>query len=147
MKLPTKVRYAARVMVELAEAGPDQTVSSRELAERQDISKKYLEQILAALKGAGLVLSFKGSGGGYTLSRSPARINLGHIYRTFEGSLSLVDCVDEPTVCPRHATCATREAWVELSEALRSVMDNTTLQDLLDRRLKKSRGRERVYHI
>lgn len=133
MKLSTRTRYGMLVMLELAQAGPRKTMSVRTIAEKRNLSEKYLEQILASLKIAGLVVSFRGFGGGYTLSRAPARINVGDVFRVLEGSPALASCVLAPDECARHETCPIRQTWVEMTNALTHVMDNTTLQDILDR--------------
>jgi len=133
MKLSTRTRYGMLVMMELAEAGPKQTTSVRVIAERRGLSEKYLEQILAALKVAGLVVSFRGFGGGYTLPKPPARISVGDIFRVLEATPTPVDCVDGSSKCARRDTCAIRQTWIDMTNAMTHVLDSTSLQDLLDR--------------
>jgi Rrf2 family protein len=120
-------------MAELAVAYPEGAVSVKELASKQRLSAKYLEQIMSSLKAAGLVRSVRGTHGGYTLARSPARINLSEVYQVLEGSPAPVDCVDSLKVCSMARTCPTRDTWVEIKEAISSVLDGTTLQNLADR--------------
>jgi len=134
MKLSTRTRYGMLVMTELATAGPSVTTSVRTIAERRSLSEKYLEQILAALKTAGLVVSFRGFGGGYTLPKPPGRISVGDVFRALEGSPALASCVDGSDECDRHDACPIRQTWVEMTTALAEVMDCTTLQDILDRK-------------
>ena len=133
MKLSTRTRYGMLVMMELAEAGPEQTTSVRVIAEKRGLSEKYLEQILAVLKSAGLVVSFRGFGGGYTLPKPPARISVGDIFRVLEGTPALVGCVDGSNECARRDDCAIRQTWADMANAMTHVMDTTSLQNLLDR--------------
>ena len=133
MKLSMRTRYGMLVMTELAEAGPQQTTSVRAIAEKRGISEKYLEQIMAALKAAGLVVSFRGFGGGYTLPRPPARISVGNIFRVLEETTPLVDCVDASSECARRDTCGIRQTWIDMTNAMTHVMDTASLQDILDR--------------
>lgn len=141
MKLSTRTRYGMLVMMELAEAGPEQTTSVRVTAEKRGLSEKYLEQILAVLKSAGLVVSFRGFGGGYTLPKPPARISVGDVFRVLEGPPALVDCVDVSDECARRDTCAIRQTWIDMADAMTHVMDTTSLRDLLDREVSRSRSR------
>jgi len=120
-------------MAELADAYGEGPVPVRELAANQDLSEKYLEQIMAPLKAAGLVKSVRGPGGGYVLGQPPSSIHLSDIYRVFEGSAAPVDCVDDPESCPLYDNCPTRPFWGELKEAIEDTLGRTTLQDLLDR--------------
>ena len=116
-------------MVELAMAHPAKAVSARQMAESQQLSVKYLEHIMAALKAAGVVTPIRGMRGGYRLARSPADITLAQIFQALEGSPALVGCVDEPGDCPMADTCPTRGTWVDLTSALRTVLGGTTLED------------------
>jgi Rrf2 family protein len=134
-------------LVELARAGPTRTLSAGQIAENRSIPEKYLEQILATLKAAGLVLSFRGRGGGYTLSKAPSRITLSDVFGVLEGPPALVHCVKDGALCPASAACPTRSIWVEMTQALTDIMERTTLQDIVDRE-KKAVSRERLtYHI
>ena len=119
-------------MVELARTYPDNIVTVKEMARNQLLSVKYLESIIAPLKAAGLVKAVRGFHGGYTLARPPSAIRLSEIYQILEGSLAPVKCVDTPEICPMHDRCPTRSTWGRLKDALAGVLDNTTIQDLLD---------------
>jgi Rrf2 family protein len=121
-------------MAELAVADGSGIVSTRQLAESQDLSVKYLEHIMASLKAAGVVSPVRGMRGGYRLARASSAITLSEIYEALEGSAALVECVDAPEGCPVSETCPTRETWVELTSALTDVLSNTTVQDVVDRR-------------
>lgn len=133
MHLTTKVRYAVRSMAELALEDPSTAVALRDLAERQGISAKYLEQIIRDLRLAGLVKSVRGALGGYGLTRPPAEISVREIFEAVEGAASLTECVADPDCCPEHKLCATREIWVEMTESLTRILESKTLQDIADK--------------
>jgi Rrf2 family transcriptional regulator, cysteine metabolism repressor len=134
MRLPTSFRYGARAMAELGAAEPNRAVSVRELGERQSISAKYLEQILRALKAAGLVQVVRGQHGGYVLARAAKSITLREVYESLAGSAAPTECVDNPGKCPLLKTCPTRDTWVELKTAIERVLERTTIQELVDRK-------------
>jgi len=133
MQFSTKMRYGTRALVELAAQGRGSVVSVRDLADSQGISSKYLERIMRALSVAGLVKSVRGFRGGYSLAKPPNRCRLSEVYAALEGSMAPVECVDHPESCPMIDTCPTRETWTKLKEAMEGVLEDTTLQDLLDR--------------
>ena len=135
MKISTRGRYALRLMLDLAEHGGDGPVRLRDAAQRQALSEKYLEQIIAVLRGAGYVRSVRGPQGGYVLCRPPESYTVGMILRLTEGSLSPVECVgDGANPCARADGCAARLLWEKLDGAIRGVVDHVTLQDLLEHR-------------
>lgn len=134
MKLSSKSRYGTRAMLELALKYPDGSVSVKEMADNQTISVKYLEQIMSSLKSAGLVRSERGVHGGYWLTRSPKDITLKDVVQSLEGSSMLVECLHEPVRCPKGKNCPTREVWNELQHAMEDVLENRTLQDLVDKK-------------
>ena len=128
------------MMLELARP-PDTYISIREIASRQDISHKYLEQIIIQLVRIGYVRSIRGPQGGYTLALPPAQITCGMILRVMEGSLSPVACIDEgPQACCRSEGCDTQPLWDQLKKAIDAVVDSFTLQDLLDHTEKPQYG-------
>lgn len=131
MKISTKGRYALRLMLDLALNGQGQPAALRDVAGRQDISEKYLEQLVAPMTRAGLLKSVRGASGGYLLTRSPADYTVGEILRTQEGSLAPVECADGQA-CARSSQCVTVDLWRRLKEAVDGVVDATTLQDLVD---------------
>ncbi|MCD6415541.1 MAG: Rrf2 family transcriptional regulator [Planctomycetes bacterium] len=147
MKLSTRVRYGARAMVDLGVAFPDGTVSVRDIAQREGVSAKYLEQIVSRLKAAGLIVAHRGVQGGYSLARPPASISLNDIYHVLEGDTAPTDCVDEPGACPMKNVCPTRDTWVELKESIENVLQNTSLQDLVERKGQKVGPHCLMYHI
>lgn len=132
MKISTKGRYALRLMMELALNGNDRPISIKEVAVRQGISDKYLEQIISIMNSAGYVRSIRGAGGGYVLTNEPGSYTVGMILRQTEGSLAPVACVDENNPCDRVENCATTEVWRRLNTAINDVVDNITLQDLIE---------------
>lgn len=132
MKISTRGRYALRLMLELAMNKKDEYVTIKSISLRQDISDKYLEQIITVLSRAGFVKSTRGSQGGYKLSRMPGEYTVGMILRLIEGSLVPVACMEnEPNQCPRSSKCVTLEVWKQLNKAVNSVIDNITLADLV----------------
>jgi Rrf2 family protein len=138
MKLSTTVRYGARALTQVALVYPDRPVTVREIAEQQAISAHYLEHILKALKAGGLVQAIRGNRGGYVLTRPPGSITLKDVYETLEGSLAPVACVDCPTSCAMHEVCPTRDTWVELKEAVETVLERTTIEHLVERKKRKA---------
>jgi Rrf2 family protein len=137
MRLSTRTRYGTRAMVELALAYPDSAVPVKDVARKQNLSPKYLEQIMSALKAADLVRSVRGMHGGYSLSREPDDITLGDVFHVLEGSTAPVDCVDHPESCPIEDVCPTRETWVEMKEAVDKILAKTTIRTLAERKKKK----------
>ena len=135
MKVSTKGRYALRMMIDLAEQGGDVFVPLRDIAERQEISKKYLEQIILLLSRADLLRASRGSQGGYMLARAPGEITVGEVLRLTEGSLLPVDCAgQDPARCGRAADCAALPVWRGLHQVIGEYLDGVTLQDILDQR-------------
>ena len=133
MKISTRGRYALRLMLDLARQDPEQYVTIKSIAERQEISSKYLEQIIPALSRAGFVKSVRGAQGGYRLTRPPEEYTVGMILRLIEGSLAPVACMDDnPNQCPRCGECVTLDVWKQLDAAISGVIDHITLADLLE---------------
>jgi Rrf2 family iron-sulfur cluster assembly transcriptional regulator len=129
VKVSTRGDYAARALLSLALHGDERPTSVKEIAERTGLPQPYLEQILLAVKGAGLVRSKRGVGGGYVLARGPAEITLADIVAAVEGPQLTVD---EPhDHCEGH--CVLQEVWVCLAEETRSILERVTLRDLVDR--------------
>lgn len=137
MKISSKGRYALRMMIEFA-LHPDECTNISQVANRQDISEKYLEQIVMLLAKAGYVKSTRGAKGGYTLTMDPSEYTVGMILRLTEGSLAPVDCIGNPPAqCSRWDTCATLSVWRQLDQAISQVVDNVTLEDLVKEQLSK----------
>ena len=133
MKISTKGRYALRLMLDLAWNLSGNPIRLRDVAKRQEISEKYLEQIISILNKAGFVHSVRGPQGGYVLTRAPEEYTVGMILRLTEGSLCPVACAgEEDGSCGRADNCVTRRLWKKLDDAICGVVDTITLQDLLD---------------
>lgn len=138
MKISTKGRYAVRVMLDLALHNTGECIKVKEIAARQGISEKYLEQIIAVLNKAGYVKSVRGAQGGYRIAKDPADYTVGMILRLTEGSLAPVACLEEGAdICERCDTCETLEVWQELYDAVNKVVDGVTIADLVERRNKR----------
>ncbi len=137
MKISTKGRYALRMMLEFA-MHPDECTKISQVARRQEISDKYLEQIATILTRAGYVKSMRGAQGGYKLAKAPSEYTVGMILRLTEGSLAPVSCLeDEVNQCKRSETCATLMVWKQLDQAINQVVDSVTLADLVEEQLRK----------
>lgn len=133
MKISTKGRYALRLMLDLALNNTGEPIRIKDIATRQEISDKYLEQIISTLNKAGFVKSIRGPQGGYRLTKEPAQYTVGMILRLTEGSLAPVACLeDEVNICERQDTCATLKLWQMLNTAISDVVDHVTLADLVE---------------
>ena len=143
MKISTKGRYALRVMLDLAlhapHGGSGGYISLKEIASRQEISDKYLEQIIMPLVRAGYVRSSRGAGGGYQLAGPASCCTVGDILRLMEGGLAPVDCIEDvPRAsrigsCPRSGFCVTRDVFIQIKQAVDAVVDGITLEELAER--------------
>jgi Rrf2 family iron-sulfur cluster assembly transcriptional regulator len=129
MKVSTRGDYAARALLSLALHGSDRPTSVKEIAERTGLPQPYLEQILLAVKGAGLVRSKRGVGGGYVLARPPEEISLADILAAVDGPLTSL--MGEHDHCEGH--CVLQEVWVGVSDEMRKFLDGYTLADLVER--------------
>lgn len=133
MKISTKGRYALRLMLDLAVYNTGEPVSLKDIARRQQISEKYLEQIIAVLNRAGFVRSIRGAQGGYVLSRRPQDYTVGMILRLTEGDLAPVSCLNQsPAECARRGECVTVRVWEKIYQAVNDVVDHITLADLAE---------------
>lgn len=133
MKISTKGRYALRLMIDLAKHDAGGYVPLRDISKRQEISAKYLEQIVVQLARAGFVKSTRGAQGGYQLAKPPSAYTVGDILRITEGSLAPVACLEhEPVECARAGECITLDFWRGLFDVVNQYVDATTLADLVD---------------
>ena len=132
MKLSTRSRYGARLLVDLARNRNRGPVQIGEISKRQEISVKYLEQLIRPLKKAKLVTSVRGPKGGHLLSEKPENITLGQVVRLFEGQADLVECIRFPEKCPMSDDCQVRLAWRDATRALYEKLDATTIADLMN---------------
>ena len=134
MRISTKGRYALRMLIDLAEHQNCGYVALKDIADRQNISKKYLEQIIPIFNKSNILKTTRGSQGGYMLSRSPDKYTVGEILRLTEGSLAPVDCLNQdPIECERSGECATLPIWQGLNRVINEYLDSITLQDILDK--------------
>ena len=134
MKISTKGRYALRLMVDLAEHKDNGFIALKDVAKRQNISKKYLEQIVPVLNGAGLLTTNRGNRGGYRLAKEPKEYTVGDILRITEGSIAPVSCLDsEINLCERKNFCQTLYVWEGLYKVVNEYLDGITVQDIVDK--------------
>jgi len=133
MKVSTKGRYALRLMVDLAERNTGEFISLKDISARQEISTKYLEQIVVQLCKAGFLKSVRGPQGGYKLSREPKDYTAGEILKVTEGSLAPVACLgEEMNDCPRYSQCSTIVFWEGLNKLIQEYVESVTLQDIVE---------------
>ena len=133
MRLSTRTRYGIRAMLELAENVGRGPLQLRIIAHRQDISVKYLDQLMAILKSAGFVRSIRGAKGGYMLAKAPDQIKLSDVFSCLEGPVVTVECTENENYCARSADCVARQVWTQLQEAVMAVLQSITFKDLVDR--------------
>lgn len=131
MKISTKGRYSLRIMADLATHNDGEPIRLKDISERQNITLKYLEQIMPLLTRAGLVRSTRGNNGGYMLARTPEEYSIGEILRTAEGSLAPIPCLeDDPNRCARCGECITLPFWEGMWKVINEYADGITLADL-----------------
>lgn len=131
MRIATKTRYAMRFMAELASRWGQGRTSLKDIAEKQGISKKYLEQCVAPLVAAGLITVMRGAGGGYELSRPPDTITAAEVVAATEGDLYLLDCLEGEFNCPQRRQCRTQPIWSGLEEVIEAYLNGITLKDFV----------------
>jgi len=131
VKLSTRGRYGVRILLELALQG-DRIIPIKVIAQNQGIPQLYLEHLVAPLIAGGLIKSSRGTKGGVRLVKPPQEIKLSQIINLLEGSVTPVDCVDEPAVCPRSNICAARDVWLEMKKAIDDILESKTLQNLVE---------------
>ncbi len=130
MKITTKGRYALRVMIDLAIHSNGKYISLKDIANRQEISNKYLEQIIAMLNKAGYLKTARGNNGGYQLAKKPSEYTIGDILRATEGELAPAYCLTEDGECEKKENCKTFSFWKGLDDTINQYMDSKTLEDL-----------------
>jgi Rrf2 family protein len=130
MKFSTRSRYGMRAMLDIAINGEDKLVLLKDIAERQAISKRYLEHMMTQLRNSGLVMAERGASGGYRLGRPASEIRLDEIFEALEGKIAPVECLNDPSVCERSEDCVARELWDEMRMAMCDVLESKTLEDL-----------------
>ena len=147
MKLSTRARYGTRALLDVALHHSDGPVLLKDIAHRQEISLPYLEHLIAPLIVAGIVRSTRGARGGISLLKPPSEIKLSEVLDTLEGSIAPVECINDPKVCSRSGSCATRDVWGELKTAMNGVLGSLTLQDLVEKQRKKEQSGKSMYYI
>lgn len=142
MRISTRGRYGLRALVDLALNNPTEVTTLRSIAENQSISESYLEQVFTSLRKAGLVIAIRGAQGGYKLARPADRITVAEILKSLEGPLTPVHCVgiDAVQQCDREDSCITRPFWEDLNKVINDFLENTTLQDLVNRAIKSDKS-------
>lgn len=134
MKISTKGRYALRIMLDIAEQKGDGYVSVRDISQRQNITIKYMEQIVSTLHKAGYLASFRGNSGGYRLSKEPEEYIIGDILRLMEGNISPSPCTEDNFDCPMKRECRAYDFWAGLDRVISDYINSKTLKDLMPRR-------------
>lgn len=144
MSLSARSRYGTRAMMELAlDEQQRKPVQLAALAENQAIPLRYLAKIAQDLKRAGFIRSVRGAHGGYLLARAASEIEIVEIVHALDGSVTSVDCVDDPRACPKADECVTRKLWSQVNRAMMGVLESTTLQDLADRERARRKAQAR----
>jgi Rrf2 family protein len=146
IRISTKGRYGTRFMLELAIQYGNGPLLLKEIARRQDLSEGYLQHIVDALKGAGLVLSSRVGHGGYSLAKPPEAITLHDILSILEGSIDLVECIDNPEVCDRSTNCVVRDVWRDVSDSFSQSLEKVSLKDMVSKKRDRD-GSALLYEI
>lgn len=149
VKLSTKGRYGLKAMFELALHYGEGPIPLKNIAEVQEISEHYLEQLIAVLKKNGLVNSVRGAQGGYMLVESPRKITVGAVIRALEGDLAPVDCINDSgsNQCSKESNCVTRMVWTKINESINSVIDSITLEDMIEEHNRLNSNSDFMYYI
>ena len=134
-------------MLELASHFGEGPIELKEIAKKENISLKYLEQVIIPFRSAGLVKSVRGSKGGYSLAKSPSEIFLNDLVEVLEGPVNLTECLRDPKVCQKSASCVTRDIWKEVSEAIYRIFHSVTLEEMVNRRKEKEGLNPPMYQI
>jgi len=144
MKLSTRGQYGTRALLELALRRGGEPVLLKDIAQSQQISLPYLQHLITPLIAGGILRSTRGAKGGISLARPPEQIRLSEVIQLLEGSNAPVECVDNPKICRRSASCVSRDIWGELKKVMDGVLESITLQDLVERQ----KGKEQhMYYI
>lgn len=147
MKISTKIRYGARAMLELASRYGEGPIDLKEIAKKEDISLKYLEQVIIPLRTAGLVKSVRGAKGGYSLAKPPSEICLQDLIAVLDGPTDLLECLRNPKSCPKANSCVTRDIWAEASNAISLLFHSITFEEMVKRKKEKEGKNSSMYQI
>jgi len=134
-------------MLELASHYGEGSIELKEIARKENISLKYLEQVINPLRAAGLVKTIRGSKGGYSLAKPPSEICLYDVVETLEGPLNLLECLRDPKVCQKVPSCVTRDIWREVSDSISKIFYSITLEDMVNRKREKEGHHSPMYQI
>ena len=133
MKLSTRGRYGTRLVMDLSVHYGRGPILLKDIAKRTEITEKYLWQLIAPLKNAGLIKSTRGASGGYELAKHPKQMSLKDVIYVLEGSMCIVDCVDNSDCCSRSETCVSRDIWVDISEKITQTLESTNFADMVEK--------------
>ena len=133
MKLSTRSRYGTRMMLDLANHYNEGPVQIGDISKREDISVKYLEQLIIPLKKACLIVSVRGPKGGHMLAKPPEEITIGEVVSVLEGGVNLTNCIENPDVCEKTNSCLTRSVWEEATKAMYDKLNATTLAKIIEK--------------
>ncbi|MBN2642580.1 MAG: Rrf2 family transcriptional regulator [Victivallales bacterium] len=147
MKLSTRSRYGLRLMFELALAYGSRAIQLQDIAQRQELSEKYLSKLIISLRGAKLIGSVRGAHGGYVLKRDPDKITLKEIVSSLEGGLSIVDCTENSSECERVKKCPTRDVWCGLNKVVSDYLEGITLADIVEQYRLEHKSSKDMYFI
>ncbi len=142
MKFNTKTRYGLRTMIEIAMHWKGKGVFQKDISERQEISFKYLDQIIASLKASGLVENSEGRMSGYILAKEPNKISVYDIYRAFDNELKIIDCLAGEGICKRDRLCVARDFWNDLNKIIVEYLESTKLNDLAQKQQQINESKE-----
>lgn len=147
MKLSTRSRYGLRLMFELALAYGSRAIQLQDIAQRQELSEKYLSKLIIFLREAKLIGSVRGAHGGYVLKRDPDKITLKEIVSSLEGGLSIVDCTENSSECGRVKKCPTRDVWCGLNKVVSDYLEGITLADIVEQYRLEHKNSKDMYFI
>ncbi|MGZ3557946.1 MAG: RrF2 family transcriptional regulator [Thermodesulfobacteriota bacterium] len=147
MKISSKIRYGARAMLVLASHYGEGPIELKEIAKKESISLKYLEQVINPLRAGGLVKAVRGSKGGYSLAKAPSEICLYDVVESLEGPLNLLECLGDSKACQKASSCVTRDIWKEVSDAISKIFYSVTLEDMVNRKRDKEMNHSPMYQI
>lgn len=147
MRLSSRTRYGTRLLFELAYNYGRGPVLLRDIAKRQVISEKYLSKIIILLRSAGIVISFRGAKGGYTLSRHPSEIKMKDVIEALEGDLAFVDCVRDAKFCDKIERCPTRDFWCRMEDVMNTFLAGETMDTIVENYKRKTGESSDLYYI
>ena len=147
MKVSSRGRYGTRLLLDIAMHRKEEPVLLKDIAARQNLPLSYLEHLIAPLIAGGIIRSTRGAKGGISLAKPPSEIRLSQVINILEGSMAPVECLNRPEVCELAKVCATRDIWGEVKQAIDSVLEANTLEDLVEKQKRKEKQPETMYYI